>query len=223
MAWPLTCALHLDQSFKLALYYSHKLLLYTHPDSSKLHRSHIVVLLRLLQVGVSLRVLWRYSDATVTGATPHAVAAEYPQSLMVPTKVLRIAVVTAVLCYMIPTYDSQSGFVPNLIRLKRFKYHFHKYLTLHRVHIQAGILCKETERKKGRFEPYIITPHWIELAEAHHKRIFAKGGMKKKRGCWLVDRLVKDLEMGSLHSSGYIPASKSSGLELYTKLLRALI
>ena len=31
----------------------------------------------ILQVGVPLRVLWRYSDATVIGATVHAVATDY--------------------------------------------------------------------------------------------------------------------------------------------------
>ena len=67
----------------------------THPDSfDRLRRSHITaVLLWLLQIGVPLRVLWGYSDATVTEATMHTVAAEYPHSTLNGT----------------PTWSSHSG------------------------------------------------------------------------------------------------------------------
>ena len=40
----------------------------------------------LLQVGVPWRVLCGYSDATVTGATLHAVAREYPCSTLQGTQ-----------------------------------------------------------------------------------------------------------------------------------------
>ena len=47
-----------------------------------------------------------YSAATVTGATIHTVAAEYPQgTLKVPSMVLQFAVATAVLPYMRPTWQ----------------------------------------------------------------------------------------------------------------------
>ena len=49
--------------------------------------SYYTVPLWLLQVGVPLTVLWRYSDATVIGANVHQVAAEYPHSTLngIPT------------------------------------------------------------------------------------------------------------------------------------------
>ena len=61
------------------------------PD--QLCRSHCdVVPLWLLQVGVPLRILWGYSDASVTGATAYALAAEYPHNTpTVPSKVLQLA------------------------------------------------------------------------------------------------------------------------------------
>ena len=54
----------------------------THPDSSRqaTQVSYNAVLLWILQVGVPLRVLWGYSDATMKGATTHAVVSEYPRS-----------------------------------------------------------------------------------------------------------------------------------------------
>ena len=60
-----------------ASFRAHPLIKWTHPDSSDLlGKSHIII----LQVRVPSRVLSEYADTTVTGATAHAVAAEYPHS-----------------------------------------------------------------------------------------------------------------------------------------------
>ena len=52
----------------------------------------------LLQAGVPLRVLWGYSDATVTGATVANVDLVVASTLTVPSMVLQLAAATSVLC-----------------------------------------------------------------------------------------------------------------------------
>ena len=57
---------------------------FTHPDSSdRLRRSHITQYCSgCFKLRVPLMVLRGYTDATVTGATAHAVAAGYPHSTL---------------------------------------------------------------------------------------------------------------------------------------------